>query len=45
MHTRDEKIGKKRQDAIDVVQKTLNAGFIAWAKVCGDAVMMPSQDV
>ena len=36
---------KERQDAIDVVQKTLNAGLIAWAKVCGDAVMMPSQDM
>jgi len=24
---------KERQDAIDVVQKTLNAGLIAWAKV------------
>ena len=30
---------KERQDAIDVVQKTLHAGLIAWAKVCGDAVI------
>jgi len=29
---------KERQDAIDVVQKTLHAGLIVWAKVCGDAV-------
>jgi len=28
-----------RQDAIDVVQKSLHAGLIAWAKVCGDAVI------
>jgi len=25
---------KERQDVIDVVQKTLHAGLIAWAKVC-----------
>jgi len=30
---------KERQDAIDVVQKTLDAGLIARAKVCGDAVI------
>ena len=30
---------KERQDTIDVVQKTLHAGLIAWAKVCGDAVI------
>ena len=30
---------KEWQDAIDVVQKTLHAGLIAWAKVCGDAVI------
>ena len=30
---------KERQDAIDVVQKTLHAGLIVWAKVCGDAVI------
>jgi len=30
---------KERQDEIDVVQKTLHAGLIAWAKVCGDAVI------
>ena len=30
---------KEQQDAIDVVQKTLHAGLIAWAKVCGDAVI------
>jgi len=29
---------KKRQDEIDVVQKTLHAGLIVSAKVCGDAV-------
>ena len=34
------RLAKERQDAIDVVQKTLNAGLIAWAKVCG-----PSQDM
>ena len=30
---------KERQDAINVVQKTLHAGLIVWAKVCGDAVI------
>jgi len=30
---------KERQDAIDVVQKTLHAGLIVWAKVCGDAII------
>jgi len=30
---------KERQDAIDVVQKTLHAGLIVWAKVCSDAVI------
>jgi len=30
---------KERQDAIDVVQKTLHAGLIVLAKVCGDAVI------
>jgi len=29
----------KGQDVIDVVQKTLHAGLIAWAKVCGDALI------
>jgi len=33
------RLAKEWQDAIDVVQKTLNAGLIAWAKVCGDAVI------
>jgi len=30
---------KERQDVIDVVQKTLHAGLIAWAKLGGDAVI------
>jgi len=30
---------KDRQDAIDVVQKTLHVGLIAWVKVCSDAVI------
>jgi len=30
---------EERQDVIDVVQKTLHAGLIAWAKVCRDAVI------
>ena len=30
---------KERQDTIDVVQKTLHAGLIVSAKVCGDAVI------
>jgi len=30
---------KEQQDMIDVVQKTLHAGLIAWAKVCVDAVI------
>ena len=33
------KSSKERQDVIDVVQKTLHAGLIVWAKVCGDAVI------
>ena len=33
------RLAKERQDAIDVVQKTLHASLIAWAKVCGDAVI------
>ena len=33
------RLAKERQDAIDVVQKTLHAGLIVWAKVCGDAVI------
>jgi len=30
---------KEWQDAIDMVQKTLHAGVIVWAKVSGDAVI------
>jgi len=33
------RLAKERQDAIDVVQKTVHVGLIAWAKVYGDAVI------
>jgi len=33
------RLAKELQGAIDVVEKTLHAGLIALAKVCGDAVI------